>query len=294
MSTPTTASDNEFVFDVTEADFNEKVVEKSMQAPVLIDFWADWCGPCKSLSPILEKLAKEYAGKFYLAKVNTEKAQQLAAYFQIKSIPDCRLIKDGQMLDGFTGALPEGQIRKFLDKHLVSEAEQMRLAAQEAEGDEKEKLLRAAQATEPRNPAVALDLAEFLLAKGDFEDVEALLGLMAVEKLDRKHEDRLKSLQARLAFAKQPPIQGDFKAWQERIEVNPKDFEARYEWAEFAVRQGDFALAFEQMIEVVRLDRAEGRPDRDKARKQLIEWFGVCTDPAAVKQARVMLGMYLN
>jgi thioredoxin len=127
---------NEFVFDVTEVDFNEKVVELSKTVPVLIDFWAEWCGPCKSLSPILEKLAQAYGGKFYLAKVDTEKAKQLASYFQIKSIPDCRLIKNGEMVDGFTGALPEGQIRKFLDKHLVSEAEQMRLAASESENDE--------------------------------------------------------------------------------------------------------------------------------------------------------------
>jgi putative thioredoxin len=192
-----TTTDNEFVFDVTEVDFNEKVVERSMTTPVLIDFWADWCGPCKSLSPILEKLAKEYAGKFYLAKVNTEKAKQLAAYFQIKSIPDCRLIKNGEMLDGFTGALPEGQIRKFLDKHLVSEAEQMRVAASEAESDEeKEKLLRTAQGMEPRNALVGLDLAEFLLGKGDLDDVEALLGIFAVEELNAKLKSFIRSRKA--------------------------------------------------------------------------------------------------
>ncbi len=284
-----------FVYDVTEADFNEKVVERSMQAPVLIDFWADWCGPCKSLSPILEKLANEYAGKFYLAKVNTEQAQQLAAYFQIKSIPDCRLIKNGEMVDGFTGAMPEGQVRKFLDKHLVSQAEQMRLAAAETpDADEREKLLRAAQAMEPRNVLVGLDLAEFLLGKGDLDDVEVLLGILAEEKLDARNGDRLKGLQQRLAFAKQPPVSGDVEGWKKKLEDNPRDFATRFEYADYLVRSGDYEPAFEQLIEVVRLDRAEGRPDRDRARKQLIEWFALCPEPGIVKQARVMLGMYLN
>ena len=286
---------NEFVFDVTEVDFNEKVVELSKTAPVLIDFWAEWCGPCKSLSPVLEKLARAYGGKFYLAKVDTEAAKQLAAYFQIKRIPDCRLIKNGEMIDGFTGALPEGQIRKFLDKHLVSEAEQMRVAAGEAENDEeKEQLLRSAQVMEPRNALIGLDLSEFLLVKGDLDDVEALLGIFAVEELDPKLKDRLKGLETRLAFAKQPPITGDVDGWTRKLEANPKDFPVRFEWAEYLVRKGEYEAAFEQLIEVVRLDRAEGRPDREKARKQLIEWFAVCPDPLVVKQGRVMLGSYLN
>src|SRR6478736_859866 len=105
------------VFDTTLATFEQDVILKSKQVPVLVDFWAEWCGPCKALGPVLEKLAGEFAGGFALAKVDVDKEQQLAGYFQIKSIPTVMLLKDGQIVDGFPGALPEGQLREFLQHH---------------------------------------------------------------------------------------------------------------------------------------------------------------------------------
>jgi putative thioredoxin len=117
------------VFDATLASFEQDVILKSKQVPVLVDFWAEWCGPCKSLGPVLEKLAGEFAGGFVLAKVDVDKEQQLAGYFQIKSIPTVMLLKDGQIVDGFPGALPEGQLREVLQHHGVAPA----LAAEPAE-----------------------------------------------------------------------------------------------------------------------------------------------------------------
>src|SRR5688572_3127442 len=105
------------VFDATTAGFQAEVLDKSLETPVLVDFWATWCGPCKTLGPILEKLAADYHGAFRLAKVDVDKEQQLAAYFQIRSVPTVMLVKDGQLVDGFPGALPEGQLREFLSHH---------------------------------------------------------------------------------------------------------------------------------------------------------------------------------
>ena len=111
------------MIDVTVANFEAEVIAASTQVPVLVDFWAPWCGPCKSLGPILEKLEVEYAGRFKLVKINSDDEQQLSQAFGIRSIPTCVLLKDGKPADGFMGALPEGKVREFLDKHLPSEGE---------------------------------------------------------------------------------------------------------------------------------------------------------------------------
>lgn len=111
------------VFDATTETFEAEVLRKSLEVPVLVDFWATWCGPCKTLGPILEKLAGEYNGAFLLAKVDVDKEQQIAAAFQIRSVPTVFLVKDGQLVDGFPGALPEGQLREFLASHGIQPAE---------------------------------------------------------------------------------------------------------------------------------------------------------------------------
>src|SRR5690606_21592537 len=114
---------NPHVFDATTSTFEAEVLQKSLHTPVLVDFWAGWCGPCKALGPILEKLAGEYNGAFRLAKVDTEAEPQTAGAFQIRSIPTVFLVKDGQIVDGFQGALPEGQVREFLTHHGVAPVE---------------------------------------------------------------------------------------------------------------------------------------------------------------------------
>ncbi|MBC7942666.1 MAG: tetratricopeptide repeat protein [Chitinophagaceae bacterium] len=281
------------VIDVTEADFELRVLEQSLQVPVLLDCWAPWCGPCKSLGPVLEKLAREYDGRFILAKLNTDSAPQISAALQIRSIPLVVLFSGGRPVDQFTGALPEGQLRAFLDKHLpplISEADAIRQEAAQADPETAEALLREALTYEPGHVEITLDLAERLVGRGALDDARALLGS---QKADPPG-DRQTALAKRIELARNRP-QGDPQALAARIAANPKDFEARFALAALQAYEGDFNAAFDQLLEVVLRDKG-ALPEnwREKARLQLVEWFGLCPDPAAVSRGRRYLGMYLN
>jgi putative thioredoxin len=287
---PAAPAPQDLSFDVTEADFRQTVLERSLEVPVLLDCWAPWCGPCRNLKPVLEKLVQAYGGRFVLAKLNTDEAPQISAALQIRSIPLVVLFVGGRPVDQFMGAQPEGQIRQFLDKHLgpqVSEAEQIRLEAAEApDAETAEALLREALSYEPDNAAVLLDLAEHVIARADLEEAEQIL--LAVPETERK--DRHAGLLKRIELARNRP-QGDPAALAVRIAANGKDFEARFALAALQVYEGDFNAAFDQLLEVVLRDKAEWR---EKARLQLVEWFDACPDPATVSRGRRYLGMYLN
>ena len=287
---PAAPAPQDLSFDVTEADFRQTVLERSLEVPVLLDCWAPWCGPCRNLKPVLEKLVQAYGGRFVLAKLNTDEAPQISAALQIRSIPLVVLFVGGRPVDQFMGAQPEGQIRQFLDKHLgpqVSDAEQIRLEAAEApDAETAEALLREALSYEPDNAAVLLDLAEHVIARADLEEAEQIL--LAVPETERK--DRHAGLLKRIELARNRP-QGDPAALAVRIAANGKDFEARFALAALQVYEGDFNAAFDQLLEVVLRDKAEWR---EKARLQLVEWFDACPDPATVSRGRRYLGMYLN
>ena len=280
-------------YDVTDADFETLVLERSMEVPVLLDCWAEWCGPCKSLKPVLEKLAQEYGGQFVLAKLDTEANPGVAQALRLRSIPQVFLIKGGQLADQFSGALPEGQVRAFLDKHLkapVSPVDELRQQAAEAPSPElAEALLRQALAMQPGHVDATLDLAEHVIARGALDDAQALLDRIG----ESARNDRHASLAKRLALARNKP-QGDAAALAARIAANPRDFEARFALAALQVYEGDFRAAFDNLLEVVLRDKADGKPDRERARRQLIEWFDACPDADAVSHGRRYLGMYLN
>jgi len=277
-------------FDVTEADFEQAVLERSLEVPVLLDCWAPWCGPCRSLGPVLEKVVQAYGGRFVLAKLNTDEAPQISAALQIRSIPLVVLFVGGRPVDQFVGALPESKIREFIDRHVqprVSPAEQMRAdAAAAPDAGTAEALLKNALAIEPGHAGATLDLAERLLDRRALDDAQALLaGLPAAAR-----DDRHAALTARLQLALNRPA-GDPQALAARIAANGKDFEARFELAALLVYDGDFRAAFEQLLEVVLRDKGE---QRERARKQLVEWFNACPDADAVGYGRRYLGMYLN
>jgi putative thioredoxin len=277
-------------FDVTEANFEAAVLERSLQVPVLLDCWAPWCGPCKSLGPVLEKLVQAYGGRFVLAKLDTDRAPQLSAALQIRSIPLVVLFVGGQMVDQFTGALPEGQLRAFLDKHLppdVSPADELRAQAAEApDAETAEALLHEALAVQPGHAEATLDLAERLINRNALADARTLLDALPAEALGRRFE----ALMGRIELAANRP-EGDAVALAARIAANAKDFEARFGLAALQAFEGDFGAAFDQLLEVVLRDKGE---QRERARKQLVEWFDVCPDAATVSRGRRYLGMYLN
>ena len=273
-----TPSPAPFIYDVTDADFEMSVLDRSIDVPVLLDCWAPWCGPCKSLTPVLEKLAKEYNGRFVLAKLNTDENPQIAAALRIRSIPMVTLLKGGRPVDQFMGALPEGQVRQFLDHHLgVAEAE-------EAEGD-------AGGEEEDGEGSDAFDEASRLIDEGALEEAQALLDSLPEEL---RADERLAKLLARIKLASERP-QGDAAALQARIAANRKDHEARFQLAAIQAHAGDFQAAFEQLLEIVLRDKDVSEESwREKARKQLVEWFEVCPDAEVVSQGRRYLGMYLN
>lgn len=254
----------ELSFDVSDADFETTVLKRSFQVPVLLDCWAPWCGPCKQLKPMLEKLATAYEGRFVLAKLNSDECPQVAGMLGLRSIPHVLLFKDGRPVDQFTGALPESRIRAFLDAHVQAPSPAKLLlqqAAEEPSHAEAVALLEQAQALDPREPAIAKALAEraaLLKAEQDFE-------------------------------ALQPA--GDPATLQARLEANPKDHAARFDLAALLAHGGDFAAAFEQLLEVVLRDKAD---HREAARVRMVEWFGLCPDPAVKDRAQRRLAMYLN
>ncbi|HYN59937.1 MAG TPA: tetratricopeptide repeat protein, partial [Rubrivivax sp.] len=277
-------------FDVTEADFRKTVLERSLEVPVLVDCWAPWCAPCRNLKPVLEKLVREYGGSFLLAKLNTDEAPQISAALQMRSIPLVVLFIGGKPVDQFMGALPEAQVRAFLDKHFgeqLSEAEALRQdAATEPDASVAEAMLKDALSLERGNVEVALDLAARVIDRGAFDDATTLLESMPPGQRNDRHAALLKRIQ----LARNKP-EGDAKVLAARIAANAKDFEARFALAALQVYAGDFNAAFDQLLEVVMRDKAEWR---DKARLKLIEWFEVCPDAAAVSRGRRYLGMYLN
>ena len=219
--------------DVSQADFEEQVVEASFKQPVVIDFWAPWCAPCKVLKPILEKLADEYGGKFKLAKVNSDENPEISARYAVRGIPSVKAIVDGKVVNEFTGALPEAAVRDWLDKIIPSPAEELRREAQQlaASGDVDTALQRLAEATEldPNNEWVRVDAAELLLAQHNAEGAQRLLDTL--KDIDLLKDARVLQLKAQVRLAAMKS-EGDSEAkLAAAVSANENDLEARLKLA---------------------------------------------------------------
>ena len=281
-------TDSTHVFDATEATFEADVIQASLTTPVLVDFWAAWCAPCKSLGPILEKVVASFNGALKLAKVDTEAQQQLAAAFGIRSLPTVVLVKDGQMIDGFMGALPETAVREFLQRHNIVanpaeevDAEKQTAIATPAETPEQAiARLQQAIAATPDRAELKLDLAQAYLRAG--------LADAAVTELDNlppnlAEDAKAKRLRNQIDFARALDQAPDIDTLRARLAKDPNDHAARDLLGVRLVMEGDAAAGLEEFLYILKTQRGW---NGGAAKKRLVAAFDVLDDAELISTYR--------
>ena len=262
---------DEWVFDVTDKDFETAVLERSKQVPVVVDFWAPWCGPCRILGPLLERLTAEHQGEFLLAKVNVDDSPHLSGAFGIRSIPMVLGFRDGRVASEFVGALPESSVRQFLSRVLPSPADKLVLRADELRAagnlDEAEPLVRKALELEPRSDPALVGLAAIHADRGEDEEALGVLDRVAPGTPLREEADQLA---AKIRIRAAGSV--DESALRERVEANPADLESRLELGQVLAAKSRYDEALEQYLEIVRRDRSFRD---DAARKAMLDIFAL-------------------
>ena len=276
------------MIDITLENFESDLIKDSIQQPILLDIWAEWCGPCKSLGPVLEKLEVEYAGRFKLAKVNAdtqpEIAGQLSQMFGVRSIPFCVMFVGGQPVDGFVGALPEAKIREFLAKHVPSEgeiaSEEETLEAEEAAaaGDTETAVSKLLEALErdPANDEARFDLIKLLLQHGQVVGAKEIFEPVAARASGPIPEPRVAAfgryIDSVLGALGARPVD----ELQAAIAANKRDFEARLELAQTLIAAGEFTLAMDELLEIIMRDK---KWNDEAARKTYVALLEVMSKP---------------
>lgn len=281
--------------DVTTETFEQAVIEQSKTIPVIVDFWAEWCAPCRALKPVLEKLAAEYQGKFILAKVNSDENQELAQRYSVRGIPNVKAFVDGKQVEEFSGALPESEVRAFLKRVIPSPAEKLRHEARAhfaEHGDAPAALGMMVQASklDPLNEHVRVDSVELLIELKQFDEARQLIASLApLTQMD----ERVKRLVNALDLAAGGTSDSDALAQlTQRIAANPLDHEARLQLARAQAASNDYQNAFDHLLEVIRSDR---KFQDDAARKTMLQLFSVLgSDHPMVVDYRRKLASALN
>ena len=282
------------MIDITLENFQTELIDGSMTTPVLLDIWAEWCGPCKQLGPVLEKLEVDYAGRFTLAKLDADKvpqiSQQLSQMFGVRSIPFCVMFKDGQPVDGFVGAIPADQIRTFLDKHVPgadeAEAQEQEESAQAAlaEGDTVGALekLQHAVATDPANDDARFDYVKLLLQEGRIDDAKVAFAPVIAKTTLVRRFDSLQRWMDAIDFAM--PATGAAPALadlESRIAANKRDFDARFDRARLLMSAQRWTDAMDELLDILMRDKSWSE---DLARKTYIAILDII-EPPRVKVA---------
>jgi len=261
---------NEWVKDVTDVTFDREVIEQSRRVPVVIDFWAPWCAPCRALGPVLERLAEEHAGAFVLARINVDENPQVSTAFGIRSIPAVKAVCGGEVVDEFVGALPEATLRQFLRGILPSEsdglAEEARSAEHRGDRDGALALYRRALEGDPNHPVARLGLGR-LLSDSDADAALAELDRVLPATAERTEADRLA---ARLRLGRENGA-GDAEL-RARLQMEPNDLEARLKLARLLAARQEYEAALAHLLEVVKRDRSY---EDEAGRKSMLDIFQI-------------------
>lgn len=281
------------IFEVTVENFESDVIAASDQTPIVLDFWAPWCGPCKTLTPILEKLAAEYGGRFRLAKVNSDEQQEIAGMFGIRSIPTVIALKGQKPVSAFQGAQPESAVRQFLDKIVPSESDERlgkamaKLDAGDIDGAVDE--LKVALAINPQLDAARIMLADIAMRDNRIDEAKGYLE--ACKPVTRMEED-FQRVATRILAAEEAGNSPEAAALKARLEKDGNDHDARYHLAAVYAAQNQFEPAFQTLLESVQLDRAW---NEQAAKKRMVEYFALANEqPELVRRYRQALAATLN
>jgi putative thioredoxin len=273
--TPAPPPSDGLVKDTTTAAFRQDVIQESLKQPVLVDFWAPWCGPCKQLTPVIEKAVKAAGGKVKLVKMDIDQHPQIPGQLGIQSIPAVIAFSKGQPVDGFMGALPESQVKGFIERlvgpvgpsaaeDLLAEAD---ARAEEGDAGGAAELYAAVLAQDPENVAAIAALAKLHL---ELDDLEGAKRFLAMAPQGKENDAAIAGARAAIELAEQAASLGDAADLQRRVEANPLDHQARFDLALALNARGKREEAIDQLIEIVRRDR---NWNDDGARKQLVQFF---------------------